>query len=122
MTLNFFHTFLHILLSLVHIRRGATGGDVRIDGKRRDGLTASNVNTRNGNATVLPYRSGSDGKSWIDPTFHTVDGDASVQNSCNSSVNRRRRRAPTTPDSYLDIFSISNTALPMITNRMTSTI
>ena len=61
-------------LSLVHIRRGATGRDVRIDGKRRDGLTASNVNTGNGNATVLPYRSGSDGKSWIDPTFHTVDG------------------------------------------------
>ena len=51
-------------------------------------------------------------------TFHTVDGDASVQNGCNSSVNRRRRRAPTTPDSYLEIFSISNTALPMITHRM----
>ena len=42
--------------------------------KRRDGLTASNVNTRKGNATELPYRLGSNGKSWIDPTFHTVDG------------------------------------------------
>ena len=109
------------MCSLVHIRRGTTGRDVRIDGKRRDGRTASNVNTRNGNATVLPYRSGSDGKSWIDPNFHTVDGDASVQNGCNSSVNRRRCRAPTTPDSYLEIFSISNTALPMITHRMAST-
>ena len=53
-----------------------------IDGKRRDSLTASIVNTRNGNATVLPNRLGSDGKSWIDPTFHTVD-------------RRRRRRKRT---------------------------
>ena len=81
----------------------------------------SNVNPRNGNATVLPYGSGSDGKSRIDTTFHTVDGDASVQNSCILSVNRRRRRAPITLDSYLEIFSISNTALPMITPRMANT-
>ena len=52
----------------------STGRGVRIDGKRQDGLTASNVNTRNGNVTILPYGSGSDGKCWISSTFHTVDG------------------------------------------------
>ena len=50
--------------------------------------TASNVNTRNGNATVLPYKLGNEGKSWISSTFQTVDGDASVQNNCISSLNR----------------------------------
>ena len=43
-------------------------------GARRDGLTASNVDTRKGTATVLAHGSGSEGKSWISlkPSSHST--------------------------------------------------